>query len=218
MAGRQANHPARNPLPSRRRILSHFNEHDAVMAAVIKRIGPLQLQRNGNYFIVLCKSIVSQQISTSAAHTIYLRFHELFQGRSPTPERVLSASPEALRSAGLSRQKAAYLHDLSRRFLDRSIRPRQLAYLSNEEIILRLTAVHGIGRWTAEMFLIFSLNRLAVLPLGDLGLRSAIQKIYSMKALPSPQQLRALGQRWHPLETVATWYCWRLLDDKIVNY
>jgi len=218
VAGKQANHPARNPLPSRRRILNHFNENDAVMAAVIKRIGPLQLQRNRNYFIVLCKSIVSQQISTSAAHSIYLRFHGLFQGRSPTPERLRSLSLETLRSVGLSRQKAAYLHDLSRRFLDRSIRPRQLAYLSNEEIILRLTAVHGIGRWTAEMFLIFSLNRLEVLPVGDLGLRAAVQKIYGMKAMPSPKQLHAIGQRWHPLETVATWYCWRLLDDKIVNY
>ena len=218
MAGKQTNHPARNPLPSRRRILNHFNENDAEMAAVIKQVGPLQLQRNRNYFIVLCKSIVSQQISTSAAHTIYRRFHDLFQSRSPTPERVLSMSPSALRSVGLSRQKAAYLQDLSRRFLDRSIRPRQLAYLSNEEIILRLTAVHGIGRWTAEMFLIFSLNRLEVLPVGDLGLRAAVQKIYGMKAMPSPKQLRALGKRWHPLETVATWYCWRLLDDKIVNY
>ena len=218
MAGRQANHPARNLLPSRRRILNHFKESDPAMAAVIKQIGPLQLQRNRNYFVVLCKSIVSQQISTSAAHTIYLRFHELFQGGSPTPGRLVAMSAETLRGAGLSRQKAAYLHDLSQRFLDGSIRSRQLAYLNNEEVIDCLTQVHGIGRWTAEMFLIFSLNRMQILPAGDLGLRAAVQKIYGMNALPSLKQLHTIGQRWHPLETVATWYCWRLLDDKIVNY
>ena len=137
---------------------------------------------------------------------------------TPTPERVAGLKDAPLRSAGLSRQKAAYLKDLSLRFLDGSIRPRQLNYLGNEEIIDRLTGVHGIGRWTAEMFLIFSLNRLDVLPVDDLGLRVAVQKVYGMKARPDAKRLRAIGKKWSPFETIATWYAWRSLNADIVNY
>ncbi len=188
------------------------------MANVIQKVGPLRLQRNRNYFVVLCRSIVAQQISTAAADTIYSRFQKLFDGQAPTPERVAGLKDAPLRAAGLSRQKAAYLKDLSRRFLDGTIRPRQLSYLGNEEIVDRLTGVHGIGRWTAEMFMIFSLNRLDVLPVDDLGLRVAVQNIYGMKTRPDAKRLRAIGGKWNPLETVATWYAWRSLDANIVNY
>jgi DNA-3-methyladenine glycosylase II len=205
-------------MPTRRRILSHFREHDPKMARVIQSIGPFLLKRNRNYFVVLCRSIVSQQISVAAADTIYSRFQKLCDGRTPTPERVVGLKDTPLRSAGLSRQKAAYLKDLSLRFLDGTIRPRQLNYLVNEEIIDRLTLVHGIGRWTAEMFLIFSLNRLDVLPVDDLGLRVAVQKVYGMKARPDAKRLRAIGKKWNPFETVATWYAWRSLNADIVNY
>ena len=205
-------------LPTRRLILGHFKEHDPKMANVIQKVGPLRLQRNRNYFVVLCRSIVSQQISTAAADTIYTRFQKLFEGKAPTPERVAGLNGASLRTAGLSRQKAAYLKDLSHRFLDGSIRPRQLNYMANEEVVDRLTGVHGIGRWTAEMFLIFSLNRLDILPVDDLGLRVAVQNIYGMKARPDAKRLRAIGRKWSPLETVATWYAWRSLDANIVNY
>jgi len=205
-------------LPTRRRILTHFKERDPKMAAVIQTVGPFQLKRNRNYFVVLCRSIVSQQISVAAADTIYGRFQQLFDGRSPTPERVSQLKEEAMRGAGLSRQKAAYLQDLSRRFLDGTVRSRQLIHLDNEEIIDRLTTVHGIGRWTAEMFLIFSLNRLDVLPVDDLGLRVAVQNIYGMNDRPDAKRLRLLGKKWNPFETVATWYGWRSLNPDIVNY
>lgn len=205
-------------LPTRRRILSHFREHDPKMAHVIQSIGPFLLKRNRNYFAVLCRSIVSQQISVAAADTIFSRFQKLCDGRTPTPERVAGLNDAPLRTAGLSRQKAAYLKDLSRHFMDGTIRPRQLNYLGNEEIIERLTRVHGIGRWTAEMFLIFSLNRLDVLPVDDLGLRVAVQKVYGMKARPDAKRLRAIGEKWNPFETVGTWYAWRSLNADIVNY
>jgi DNA-3-methyladenine glycosylase II len=205
-------------LPTHRRILNHFKEHDPKMASVIKKVGPLRLQRNRKYFMVLSRSIVSQQISVAAADTIYSRFQKLFDGRTPTPERVAGLKDESLRTAGLSRQKIAYMKDLSRHFLDGTIRPRQLNYLDNEEIIDRLTQVHGIGRWTVEMFLIFSLNRLDVLPVDDLGLRVAVQNIYGMKVRPDAKRVRTIGKKWSPLETVGTWYAWRSLDVGIVNY
>jgi DNA-3-methyladenine glycosylase II len=211
-------HSSSQELPTRRRILNHFKERDPKIARVIQTIGPFRLQRNRNYFTVLCRSIVSQQISTAAADTIYTRFQKLFNDHTLTPERVAGLKEKPLRAAGLSRQKAAYMKDLSHHFLDGTIRPRQLNYLGNEEIIDRLTGVHGIGRWTAEMFLIFSLNRLDVLPVDDLGLRVAVQNIYGMKARPDAKRLRTIGKKWNPLETVGTWYAWRSLDENIVNY
>jgi len=205
-------------LPTRRQILSHCQECDPKMARVIQKIGPLRLQRNRKYFMVLCRSIVSQQISVAAADTIYSRFQKLFDGHAPTPARVAGFKDAPLRAAGLSRQKSAYLKDLSCRFLDGTIRPRQLNYQGNEEIIDRLTEVKGIGRWTAEMFLIFSLNRLDILPVDDLGLRVAVQNIYGMKARPDAKRLHVIGKKWAPLATVGTWYAWRSLDANIVNY
>jgi len=214
MAGRRS---SQQELPTRRLILSHFKQRDPKIANVIQSIGPFRLKRNRNYFVVLCRSIVSQQISTSAAETIYSRFQKLFDGHAPTPERVAGVKDAPLRAAGLSRQKAAYIKDLSCRFLDGTIRPRQLSYLDNEEVVDRLTLVYGIGRWTAEMFLIFSLNRLDVLPVDDLGLRVAVQNIYRMKARPNAKRLRAIGKKWSPFETIATWYAWRSLNVDIVN-
>lgn len=188
------------------------------MAGVIREFGAFRLKSNKNYFVVLCKAIIAQQISTQAADSISDRFFHLFDGKSPTPARVHVLTADALRGVGLSRQKAAYLKDLSRGFVDRSIRPHRLPYLSNEDVIRQLTAIHGIGRWTAEMFLIFSLNRLDVLPTGDLGFRAALKNIYRMKTLPSVKRVRSLGKKWHPYETVATWYAWRTLDQNIIAY
>ncbi|KMP10818.1 DNA-3-methyladenine glycosylase [Candidatus Nitromaritima sp. SCGC AAA799-A02] len=205
-------------LPDRKEILKHFDRNDPVMAEVIRRVGPFKLKRNKNYFVVLCKAIVAQQISTAAADTITARFQALFDGHAPTPGRVLAFSEGTLRGVGLSRQKAAYLKDLSRQFEEKKVRPHRLHYMDNEEVIRQLTGVHGIGRWTAEMFLIFSLNRLDVLPVGDLGLQLALKKLYGMRKLPTVKRMRTLGRRWHPFETVATWYSWRTQDEKIVAY
>ena len=185
---------------------------------IIKAVGPVQLKINRKYFIVLCRAIVAQQISTKAADTIYSRFLSLFAGKAPTPTRVANLEKEILKSVGLSRQKTSYIQDLADKFLDKTIRPRQFATMGNEEIIKQLTQVHGIGRWTAEMFLIFSLNRLDVLPVDDLGFRAGVKKIYKLKTLPTAKKIRPLAKKWQPLETVATWYAWRVLNPDIVVY
>jgi len=205
-------------LPSRKAILKHFDLRDPVMAATIREKGAFKLSRNRNYFLVLCKAIIGQQISIKSAESITKRFQALFQGHIPTPEKVGVISVTKLRQSGLSGQKVKYLKDLSARFLDGSIRTHRLAYQSNDEVIETLTCVYGIGKWTAEMFLIFSLNRIDILPLGDLGLKAGIKKIYNMRGLPSPKKMLALGKKWHPMETVATWYAWRIQDSEIITY
>ncbi|MZH03687.1 MAG: DNA-3-methyladenine glycosylase 2 family protein [Nitrospinae bacterium] len=205
-------------LPSKKCILQHFDEKDTVMAGVIRRGGPFKLNRNKNYFQVLCKAIVGQQISTKAAESINHRFQTLFSGNRPTPKKVQGLAEKQLREVGLSGQKVKYMKDLSEKFIDGTVRPHLMAYQDNEEIIQQLTKVYGIGRWTAEMFLIFSLNRLDVLPVGDLGLRAGVRQLYNMRALPSPDRVRALGKKWQPYATVGTWYTWRTLDEGIIAY
>ena len=210
--------PAQRIIPSRKEILLHFDKNDAVMAQLIRKSGPIKLKRNRNYFIVLCNAIIGQQISVAAADAITIRFNKLFNGHSPTPQGVIKLSEIDLRKAGLSKQKVAYLKDLSFHFYEKILRPHRLHHMGNDEVICQLTKVHGIGRWTAEMFLIFSLNRPDVLPVGDLGLQLALKKLYRMRQLPTVKRMRTIGRKWNPLETVGTWYAWRAQDEKIVSY
>jgi len=191
---------------------------DAVMAQLIRKFGPIKLKRNRNYFIVLCNAIIGQQISVAAADAITIRFNKLFNGHSPTPQGVIKLPDIDLRKAGLSKQKVAYLKDLSFHFYEKILRPHRLHHMGNDEVICQLTKVHGIGRWTAEMFLIFSLNRPDVLPVGDLGLQLALKKLYRMRQLPTVKRMRTIGRKWNPLETVGTWYAWRAQDEKTVSY
>jgi len=210
--------PKQRIIPSRKEILLHFDKNDAVMAQLIRKSGPIKLKRNRNYFVVLCNAIIGQQISVAAADAITIRFKKLFNGHSPTPQGVIRLSKIDLRKAGLSKQKVAYLKDLSFHFHEKILRPHRLHHMDNDEVIRQLTGVHGIGRWTAEMFLIFSLNRPDVLPVGDLGLQLALKKLYRMRQLPTVKRMRAIGRKWNPLETVGTWYSWRAQDEKIVSY
>ena len=188
------------------------------MAGVIRQVGAFKLSRNRNYYLVLCRAIIGQQISTKAAESISNRFVKIFKGSGVTPERVQSLSDNQLREIGLSKQKVRYIKDLSVKFLDGTIRSHRMPYMRNEEIIQQLTGVYGIGTWTAEMFLIFSLNRLDVLPVGDLGLKAGMKQLYNMRTLPTSERVRALGKKWHPFETVGTWYTWRTLDEGIIAY
>ena len=205
-------------IPSRKKILHHFDKNDAVMAQLIRESGPIKLKRNRNYFKVLCNAIIGQQISVAAADAITIRFNKLFNGNLPTSKAVIQLADIDLQKVGLSKQKVAYLKDLSFYFHEKILRPHRLHYMDNDEVICQLTRVHGIGRWTAEMFLIFSLNRPDVLPIGDLGLQLALKKLYRMRKLPTIKRMQSIGKKWNPLETVGTWYAWRAQDEKDVSY
>ena len=190
---------------------SHLTAADTVLRTIIGHVGPCTLTSRRQYFVTLCDSIISQQLSTAVAEVIFDRFISLYPGRRPTPETVKLTSLARLRTVGLSAQKAAYLKDLAAGFQDGRIQPSRLVRQSNDEIVAALVSVHGIGRWTAEMFLIFALNRLDVLPVDDLGIRKAIQRWYGFKALPAARTIRRIGRPWHPYETIASWYLWRSL-------
>ncbi len=190
--------------------LRHLKRADPVMAQLIGRIGPCRMRIRRRRFEALARAIIFQQLAGSAAAAIYARFVKLFPGRSfPTPAQVLALPDERMRSAGLSRQKAAYLRDLAGHVADKSINFRKFAALSDDEIVAELIRVKGIGRWTAEMFLMFNLGRPDVLALDDLGLRSAAKQAYGLSALPTRRELEVLGEPWRPYRSAASWYLWQ---------
>jgi DNA-3-methyladenine glycosylase II len=183
------------------------------MRKIIAKVGPCTLAPRRDYFIVLCKSIFTQQISTKIAAILFGRFCELFPRKKPTPARVIDVlrHDHHAKHCGLSRQKRAYLLDLAKHFDSGEIPTRRLARMSDEEVIESLTRVKGVGRWTAEMFLIFVLNRPDVWPVDDLGLREAARAAFNLPARPTAKELTALGERFRPYRTLATWYLWRSL-------
>jgi DNA-3-methyladenine glycosylase II len=192
----------------------HLGRVDPVMKLIIARVGPCTLAPRKDYFVVLCKSIFSQQLNTKVAATLFGRFRDLFPRRRPTPALVLKAlsggvSEQAIRHAGLSRQKKSYLLDLALHFVDGEIPTRSFAGMEDEQIIEHLTRVNGIGRWTAEMFLIFVLNREDVLPVDDLGILESMRVQYALPKRPNKKEAAALAEPWRPYRTVGTWYLWR---------
>lgn len=193
----------------------HLLACDAQLASVIRAVGDCPLKPHSRYYQELVESIIGQQLSIKAAATIVKRFVALFDGVFPTPEQIVASEHDALRSAGLSNAKAIYVRDLAQHIIDGKLEISKLPSLSNEDAIKELVAVKGIGEWTAHMFLMFSLGRLDVLPVGDLGLRTGVQKLYKLKAIPSPAEATKLAGRkkWHPYESVATWYIWQSLDN-----
>jgi len=183
------------------------------MRKMMARVGPCTLAPRRDYFIVLCKSIFTQQISTKIAAILFGRFRELFPQRRPTPEKVIDVlcHDHHAKHCGLSRQKRAYLIDLAKHFADGRIPTRKIARMSDDEIIESLTQVKGVGRWTAEMFLIFVLNRPDVWPVDDLGLREGVRGSFDLAERPGAKELKELGERFRPYRTIATWYLWRNL-------
>lgn len=190
----------------------HLQRSDPVMRKLIPRVGPFTLRPNRNHFHMLMRSIISQQISTKAAHSIRLRVEALLKPKTPTAKNLATLSDEALRSGGISPQKLRYLRDLCEHVLEGRLRLRRLANLADEEVISELIQVKGIGRWTAQMFLMFSLGRLDVLPHDDLGIRSAVFRLYKLGELPDRETCLRIAEPWRPYATVASWYCWRSGD------
>ncbi|HEX7861686.1 MAG TPA: DNA-3-methyladenine glycosylase [Verrucomicrobiae bacterium] len=195
--------------------IEYLRGRDAILAAVIDRTGEFRLKRKRNIFVALVSAIVSQQISTGAARSIYRRLCERAGGEKGLLDCLLKSTPEELRSVGLSPQKQRYLRDLAEKVANGEVHLDALNKLSNEEIIAELTKIKGIGLWTVQMLLIFSLGRLDVFPGGDLGVRTAIRRLYRKRSLPTkPAQLRKYEKLWQPYGSIASWYCWRSLELK----
>ncbi len=188
---------------------------DPILATIIKSHGACQLgaaRDRFDHFAMLVRAIVFQQLSTKAATTIHNRLMSCMPDGIPTPAALDVVSDEQLRAAGISRQKATYLRDLCEKVRTGAVPLENIDSLADEEVITALTTIKGIGRWTAEMFLIFRLQRPDVLPVGDLGIMNAMQKAYRLRKKPTPERMRKIGEAWRPYRSIATWYLWRSLD------
>ena len=191
---------------------------DKVLRRLIEERGPIypRMDRRGsrpNPYEALARAIVGQQLSTKAAASIWSKLQEQFDGKTPTPTELLARRPAQLRRAGLSRSKVEFLRDLAHRVEDGRLDLKRLSKLPDEDIVAELLEVKGIGRWTAEMFLIFHLGRPDVVSTGDLGIRRAVQIAYGMDELPGPQELERIAEEWRPHRTLACLYLWRSLDN-----
>ncbi len=217
MAGRSSRTRGTNVRFDCDQAIAHLCERDPKLADLIGRVGAFRLKLDpaATPFEALSESIIYQQISGKAASAIAGRFCEsLGDGRFPSPERVLEASDPVLRAVGLSRGKCAALRDLAAKSLDGTVpEMRRLRAMEDEAIVEQLSVVRGIGRWTAEMFLIFRLGRPDVLPVHDYGVRKGYQRAFRTRGIPKPESIARRGERWRPFRTVASWYLWRALDE-----
>ena len=196
--------------------LQHLLQADKVLARIIKQVGPCPLapRRGVQPYQALVKAVTYQQLNGTAGETIFRRFLALFpETRFPAPELVFAATDERLRSAGLSRAKAAAIKDIAAKTIDGIVPTRRaIARMSDAEVIERLTTIRGVGPWTVEMLLMFTLGRPDVLPATDYGVRSGFALVYGLKELPLPKDVLAHGERWRPYRSVASWYFWRALE------
>jgi DNA-3-methyladenine glycosylase II len=201
-----------------RKAVAALRDADPVMARLVDEHTTavrrdLRSDRRGDAYGALLRSIVGQQLSTKAAGTIYGRMLDIFGGHAPTPRQLLAADPEEIRAAGLSRPKIAYLRDLAQHVEDGTLELDRLDELPDEEVSAQLTAIKGLGQWTADMFLMFHLRRPDVLPVGDQGIRRAVQVQYRMRKLPDPKRLEKVARPWRPHRTLACLFLWSSLDN-----
>jgi DNA-3-methyladenine glycosylase II len=207
-------------MPRARSPLAHLRASDPVLARVIERVGRLPHVRDGrpdsdDHYGALVRTIVGQQLSVFAARAIYGRLTERFGGRTPSAQEILADDPEELRVAvGLSRAKAAYLRSLAEHVISGELELGRLSELDDDTVIEELTAVKGLGVWSAHMFLMFHLERPDVLPVGDLGIRRAIEIAYELDALPAPAEMLTIAEPWRPYRTLACRYLWRSLRNE----
>ena len=194
----------------------HLREADPVVGELITRFGPYRPRPSGDPYGALVRSIMYQQLAGAAAAAILGRMLAIYgeDGRMPTPDEMLATSDQALRDAGVSRQKTAYLRDLAQRVADGSLDLSGVDTLSDDEVIQRLTVVKGIGEWTAHMFLMFQLGRPNVLPVGDLGVCKGMQVAYGLRKTPTPQRAQKIGACWAPYRSVGSWYMWRVAETR----
>jgi DNA-3-methyladenine glycosylase II len=201
---------------SHARAIKHLVACDPKLARVIEDVGKCRFtpRAEGSHFDAVVRSIIYQQLSGRAAATIHGRVLGLYGGRDPSPAELLATPDETLRGVGLSRQKLGYLKDLARRVDDGSVPMDRLDSLGDDDVIDALVQVKGVGRWTAQMFLMFRLGRLDVLPELDLGIQKGIQRAYRLRSLPPPKRVLKIGAAWAPYRTIASWYLWRSLEGQ----
>src|SRR5215218_6021964 len=192
----------------------YLSQKDLKLASIIRSIGDYSIKMHSDPFESLIQSIVYQQLSGKAANAIYNRFLNYYGCTVPTPQQIISTPSETLRTKiGLSFKKIEYIKDLSSRISDGRLNLSLLSGMTDDEIVSELIQVKGIGRWTAEMFLIFCLGREDVMPIGDLGIRKAIQILYNLPQIPTPSSMLAISLPWKPYRSIATWYLWKSLDN-----
>jgi DNA-3-methyladenine glycosylase II len=198
-----------------RKAIDHLKKSDPVLAAIIERVGPYRIEYGPPEFHSVAEAIVYQQLNGKAAATIFKRFAAL-AGEPLAPEGILKLTDEQLRSVGLSKQKSSYLKDLAAKTRGGLLDFIKLGDMPDDEVIKHLTQVKGIGVWTAQMFLIFTLKRLDVLPTGDYGIQAAMKKHYRKRKMPKPKDMEKIARPWSPYRSVACWYLWRSLDVKTI--
>jgi DNA-3-methyladenine glycosylase II len=193
----------------------HLAAKDKRLAPIIKSSGPCRIRPHTDHYGELVGSIVGQQLSTAAAGTIWRRVLDLFDGNMPTPPQLIKIDDQKLRDVGLSWAKVRYVKDLAQHVLDGRLDLEHISTMPNEQVIEQLTAVKGIGEWSAHMFMMFGLGRLDILPVGDLGVRKAVMNLYGLNELPDPARMVTIANKneWHPYESVASWYLWQSLDN-----
>lgn len=196
-----------------RKAINHLSNADPILRAIIERIGPYKIEYGPPEFHSLAEAIVYQQLNGKAAVTIFNRFADL-AGKPITPQGILKLSDAQMRSVGLSKQKSSYLRDMAERAVSGQLDFSKLHELSDEEVISHLTQVKGVGVWTAQMFLMFTLKRPNVLPTGDFGVQMAIKKHYNKRKVPNPVQMQKIAKSWEPYRSVACWYLWKSLDTQ----
>lgn len=190
----------------------HLQHSDPVLRRVVRAAGPFDLRLHGTPYQSLFRALLYQQLAGPAAAAIERRLLALSGGRVPEPHALLALSPEEMRGAGISRQKAGYLHSLAEHAANGGLELRRLARMSDNDAIAAVTEIRGVGRWTADMLLIFCLGRPDVLPVGDLGIQKAMQVAYALKALPKAAEMTEIAEPWRPYRSAATWYLWRSID------
>lgn len=196
-----------------RKAINHLKKSDPILRAIIERIGPCRMEYGPPEFHSLAEAIIYQQLNGKAAIVIFKRFAAL-AGEPLTAAGILKLTDEQMRSVGLSKQKSSYLRDMAERAMTGQLDFRKLHELSDEEVIKHLTQVKGVGPWTAQMFLMFTLRRPNILPTGDFGVQMAIKKLYNKRKIPKPAQMEKLAKAWEPYRSIACWYLWKSMDVK----
>ena len=198
-----------------KKALSYFRVVDPILYSIAQTITleDHEIRSPNRYFVSLCSEIIGQQLSGKVADVLFDRFEKLFPKRNVTPKRVLATSEETLRTTGMSWSKTRFIRDLARQMVDKSVHLETLSNLSDAEVISELTRVKGIGPWTAEMFLMFSLGREDVFSYGDLGLRNAMKKLYGFKKDPTVKQMEKIVNKWKPYRTYAARILWKSLEQ-----